>query len=88
MFGLSIKEKHKKEFMRLCEEKLKDFEKEIRSVIRRAESMRWQEAEEAYATALQHYTSAITEEIHMGLPLNAGLRYGTAMLQPSISGLP
>ena len=88
MFGLSMKERLYKAFMNLCETKLPVFRKEMRDLVLRAENMSEEEAGQAYAAILQHYTSAITEEIHRGLPPAAGFRVGAAMMRPSITGLP
>ena len=88
MFGLSIKEKLFKTFVRLCEEKLPILEDDLHDLVKQTEKMSEQEAQREYTAALNRYNSAITETIHQALPYNARFRVGAAVMNPTITGLP
>ena len=88
MLGLSMKEKLFKAIIRLCEEKLPLFERDMRGLVARAEGLSEEQTQQEYNAAVLHYTSSITEALQQGLGSNIGIRIGMAMLSPHITGLP
>lgn len=88
MFGLSIKEKLYKAMLRLCEEKLPEFESDMRKLISRAEGMSEKQTEREYNAIVLRYSSAVTQSLHQSLGSTVGLRVGMAMMNPHITGLP
>ena len=88
MLGLSMKEKLYKAIIRLCEEKLPLFERDMRGLVARAEGLSEEQTQQEYTAAVLRYTSSITEALHQGLGPDVGLRVGTAMMRPHITGLP
>ena len=88
MLGLSMKEKLYKALIRLCEEKLPLFEREMRGLVARAEGLSEEQTQQEYTAAVLRYTSSITEALHQGLGPDVGLRVGMAMMRPHITGLP
>lgn len=88
MFGLSMKEKLYKAMIRLCEEKLPQFESDMRELVSSAEGMNEEQTEREYTVAVLRYSSAVTEALHQGLGGNIGFMVGMAMMNPHITGLP
>lgn len=88
MLGLSMKEKLYKAMMRLCEEKLPLFERDMRKLVSRADGLTEEQTQHEYNAAVLRYTSSVTETLHQGLGSNIGFRVGMAMMSPHITGLP
>lgn len=88
MLGLSMKEKLYKAIMRLCEEKLPLFERDMRGLVARAEGLSEEQTQQEYNSAVLRYTASITETLQKGLGSNIGIRVGMAMMSPHITGLP